>query len=52
MLFTNTYTHVYANYFSLIKVNKKTEQMLYCLDKHLLKPNILSDSFGLNLDSI
>lgn len=26
--------------------------MLFCLDKHLLKPNILSDSFGLNLNGI
>lgn len=45
-------TQVYANYSSLIKVNKETEHMLFCLDKHLLKPHIFSDSFGLNLDSI
>lgn len=49
---TYIYTHVYANYSSLIKVNKETEHMLFCLDKHLLKPHIFSDSFGLNLDSI
>lgn len=55
MLFTNTYMYTYSCVCKLIFINKsykETEHMLFCLDKHLLKPHIFSDSFGLNLDSI